>query len=100
MSSERGSSSALYTPGVALMPEDFADKLTALKEASGLSWDGLAACLGVDDRQLLRWRKGSEPCGGAMLALVRLATRVPGGLGGLLDEELTVVHGRGRQRYG
>ncbi len=84
--------SALFLPGISLMPEDFAERLTVLKEAAGLSWEGLAVCLGVDDRQVLRWRQGAEPCGGAMLALVRLATRVPEGLGELLNEELTVTY--------
>ena len=81
-------------PGVALMPEDFIDRLTLLKEATGLSWEGLAACIGVDGRQLLKWRQGAEPCGGAMLSLVRLATRMPEGLGELLNEDLIVVHRR------
>ena len=80
-------------PGVALMPEDFTDRLTLLKEATGLSWEGLAACIGVDGRQMLKWRQGSEPCGGAMLSLVRLATRMPEGLGELLREDLIVIYG-------
>ena len=80
-------------PGVALMPEDFTDRLTLLKKATGLSWEGLAACIGVDGRQMLKWRQGSEPCGGAMLSLVRLATRMPEGLGELLGEDLIVIYG-------
>ena len=36
-SSERQPSSPLFLPGVSLC------------------WEGLAACLGVDDRQMLRW---------------------------------------------
>ena len=49
--------------------------------------------MGVDSRQLWRWRKeGGEPNGGAMLALVRLAVRVPGGLALLIDEDVTVIH--------
>ena len=78
------------------MPENFAARLTMLKEATGLTWEGLAVCLGVDERQVLRWRRGAEPCGGAMLALVRLATRVPEGLRGLLGEDLTAVNERRR----
>lgn len=96
MSSERQSSPPLFLPGVSVMPEDFAERLTVLKEAAGLSWEGLAVCLGVDDRQVLRWRRGAEPCGGAMLALVRLATRVPEGLGELLREDVAVTRGRRR----
>ena len=70
-----------FVPGVALIPEDFGHRLTLLKEKAGLSWEGLATCIGVNHRQLLRWRKkGAEPSGGAMLALVVLAVQVPGGL--------------------
>ena len=54
----------------------------------------MAVCLGVDVKQLLRWRHGGTPNGGAMLPLVRLATRVPEGLGELLDEDLIVIRGR------
>ena len=75
------------TPGVALMPADFPERLEALKHATGLSWEGFAACLGVDCRQVLRWRQGAEPCGGAMLAICRLAATVPGGLTALLGDE-------------
>ena len=77
----------LFQPGYALLPADFPARLARLKEATGLSWEGLAVCLGVDSRQVLRWRQGTEPCGGAMLALVRLAQRVPGGLEQLLAED-------------
>ena len=85
----------LFPPGVALLPEDFVDRLTAIKEITGLSWSGMASCLGVDSRQILRWRRGEWPNGGAMLSLVDLATRVPQGLGTLLNEDLIVVY-RGR----
>ena len=79
-------------PGFALMPDDFSDRLTALKEMTGLTWEGMAVGMGVDPRQLLRWREhGGAPNGGAMLALVRLAIRVPEGLGELLDEDVIVI---------
>ena len=79
-------------PGVALMPDDFTDRLAALKEMTGLTWEGMAVGMGVDPRQLLRWREhGGAPNGGAMLALVRLAIRVPEGLGELLDEDVIVI---------
>ena len=77
-------------PGVALLPENFPARLTALKELTGLSWEGMATAMGVDSRQLHRWRKGASPNGEAMLALVRLAAQVPEGLGELLDEDLLV----------
>ncbi len=72
----------LYRSGV--LPEDFPKRLVALKEASGLSWNGLAEAIGVDVKQLRRWRKGAEPCGGAMLSLVDLALTIPGGIQVLL----------------
>ena len=98
----RQTPSHLFPPGVSLLPDDFPERLTALKEITDLSWDGMAVCLGVDPRQLKYWRDGEAPNGGAMLALVGLAIRVPGGLGELLNEDLIVVyrrevggHGRG-----
>ena len=79
-------------PGVALVPEDFRQKLEVIKRLTGLSWEGMASAMGVDSRQLWRWRKrGGEPGGGAMLALARLALRVPGGLALLLDEDVIVI---------
>ena len=93
MIGERGTAVSLFLPGVSLLPEDFPERLTLLKEITGLSWEGLAVCLGVDMKQVLRWRNGAAPNGGAMLALVRLATLVPEGLGELLNEDL-IVHRR------
>ena len=83
----------LFPPGVALMPGDFPRQLAALKELTGLTWEGMADALGVDPRQLFRWRKqDGEPNGGAMLSLVRLAVRVPGGLALLVDEDVVVIY--------
>ena len=78
MSRERQAPSQLFAPGVSLLPHNFPERLTALKEITGLSWEGMAVCLGVDIRQLQDWRNGGTPNGGAMLALVGLAIRVPG----------------------
>ena len=70
-----------------VLPEDFGHRLERLKEASGLSWRGLAKALGVDPKQLRLWRKrGVEPCGGAMLSICRFAARLPGGLEILIGE--------------
>ena len=80
------------SPGSPLMPDDFALRLTALKELTGLPWAGLASLLGVDSRQLWRWRNGVAPNGGAVLALVRLALHVPGGLAALLGDDVPVIH--------
>ena len=72
--------------GSGLLPEDFVRRLTRLKEASGLTWRGFAEALGVDPKQVLRWRHGTEPCGGAMHSLTLLAARIPGGLELLMGE--------------
>lgn len=66
--------------GSGVLPEDFIERLHRLKEASSLTWNGFAEALGVDPKQVLRWRHGTEPCGGAMQSLIGLAARVPGGL--------------------
>lgn len=71
----------------AQIPGDFPQRLLRLKDRSGLTWDGMAAALGVDTRQLLRWRRGASPSGGAMFSLARLAASVPGGMADLLGEE-------------
>ena len=65
---------------------DLPARLARLKQALGLPWDGLAACLGVDPRQLQRWRKGTLPNGFAMAALFMLADRIPGGAAILRDD--------------
>ena len=63
-----------------LIPTDFPQRLNAFKETTSLSWDALAGCLGVDPRQLQRWRKGTKPSGDGLCALILLAARIPGGL--------------------
>ena len=70
-----------------VLPPDFPQQLTRLKEASGLTWTAFAHALGVDRKQVNHWRQGVDPCGGAMMALVRFAMRIPGGLEILLGEE-------------
>ena len=75
------------------MPEDFPRRLAAIKELTGLTWEGMADALGVDPRQLLRWRKrDGEPNGGAMLSLARLADRVTGGRELLLYGDYHAIH--------
>jgi len=63
-----------------ILPDDFPQRLDRLRRASNLTWNGLADALGVDRKQVLRWKDGTEPCGGAMLSIIRLAALVPGGL--------------------
>ena len=74
---------------------DLPARLARLKHALGLSWDGLAACLGVDPRQLQRWRKGTLPNGFAMASLFLLADRIPGGAAILRDDDSVAQDGRG-----
>ena len=75
----------IFVYGTGVLPEDFPQRLDALRRAAGLTWNGLADALGVDRKQVLRWKEeGTEPCGGAMLSIVRLAAIVPGGLDLLL----------------
>jgi len=40
----------LFAPGIALLPDDFPDRLAALKESTGRTWEGRACCIGVDPR--------------------------------------------------
>ena len=68
------------------IPVDFPQRLERLKEASGLGWKAMCRRLDVDNKRVYRWRRGTEPSGGAMLALIRLAAEVPGGLEALLPE--------------
>ena len=74
--------------GITFLPEDFPARLERFKEASNLTWDGLAGCLGVDPRQLQRWRKGTKPNGDGLCALILLAARIPGGFHTLLGTDV------------
>ena len=75
----------------ARLPPDFAARLLALKRRAGLTWDEMAWALGVDTRQLMRWRRGAAPSGGAMLALIRLAAQIPDGIFDLFGDEFVIV---------
>ena len=72
-------------------PEDFPQRLERFKVAAGLTWRGLARELRVDIRQIKRWRKGTSPDPGNLVALFGLAARM--GLLHLLLPEVG-VHGR------
>ena len=74
------------------LPEDFAERLERLKQASGLSWERLAEAIGVERKQVLRWRRGTEPSGSAYHALVELARWIPGGIEILLGEDFLAPH--------
>ena len=75
---------APYQTGV--LPKDFVQRLNRLKKASGLTWNGFARALGVDKKQMRRWRQGTEPCGGAYHSLVSLAPMIPGGVDILMGD--------------
>ena len=72
--------------GSGVLPDDFVNRLVRLKHASGLTWDEFSEALGVELKQVLRWRRGTEPSGGAYHALVDLAPWIPGGLDILMGE--------------
>ncbi len=74
----------LYGSGV--LPEDFPQRLRRLRRATRLTGNGFADALGVDRKQAQRWDDGTEPCGGAMLSVVRLAGVVPGGLDIIVED--------------
>lgn len=81
-------------PEVTFLPEGFSDDLRSLKEASGLTWDEFADCLGVDPRQLQRWRDGTKPSGDGLYALLQFATQVPGGVQMILRKHVLPPAGR------
>lgn len=70
------------------LPQDFPRSLERLKDASALGWMALSRRLDVDYQRVRSWRRGSEPAGGAMLTICRLAAGVPGALAELLGEEI------------
>ena len=72
------------------LPQDFPKRLERLKEASGLSWRGMARVIGIDYKLLRRWRKGAAPSGGSMLSLFLFANRIYGGLEILIGEGFQV----------
>lgn len=63
----------VYRRSPAAFPPDFPHRLERLKDAAGLSWRGLARRLGVEARLLRRWRTGTRPNAGHLLALLQLA---------------------------
>ena len=73
--------------GTGELPDNFGRRLVRLKQASGLTWFEFSEALGVELKQVLRWRKGTEPCGGAYHSLVRLAAWIPGGLDILMGKD-------------
>ncbi len=55
-------------------PTDFPERLALFKEASGLSWKGLARLLGVRPYRLWKWReRGVAPSPAHLFLLLTLA---------------------------
>ena len=80
--------------GSGYLPDDFGRRLIRLKQASGLTWNEFSEALGVELKQVLRWQKGTEPCGGAYHSLVGLAPWIPGGLDILMGEDFLAPIGK------
>ena len=57
-------------------PTDFPERLERFMEAADLSSRGLARLLRVDNRMLRRWRKGTRPDPGHLIALFNLAAEM------------------------
>ena len=67
-------------------PEDFPERLERFKAAAGLSSRGLARRLRIDARMMRRWRTGTRPNPGHLVALFTLAEEM-----GLLHHLLPVT---------
>ena len=57
-------------------PADFPERLDRFIAAAGLSSRGLARLLGVDARMMRRWRGGTKPDAGHLIALFTLAGKM------------------------
>lgn len=54
-------------------PPDFPERLDTFRKAAGLSWRGLARELKVNARTVWRWKAGTAPGSGHLVALFGLA---------------------------
>ena len=54
-------------------PEDFPERLERFLVAANLSWRGLARRLRLSARCVRRWRTGTKPDSGHLMALLKLA---------------------------
>ena len=57
-------------------PPDFPQRLERFRDATGLSWRGLARRLRVSVRCVWRWKKGTKPDPGHLFALFDLAAEM------------------------
>ena len=55
-------------------PTDFPERLETFREAAGLTWRELARLLRLDVRTIHRWRNGTRPDAGRLIALFNLAS--------------------------
>ena len=64
----------VYRPIEFEFPPDFPERLVRFKEASGLSWKGLARLLGVRPYRIWKWReRGVDPSPAHLFLLLTLA---------------------------
>lgn len=75
---------------VHVFPEDFAESLERIREASGLSWSELARRLGTSPLTVRRWRQGVRPNAQHLFALMAVAGEL--GLGHLLPSGRSEPH--------
>ena len=68
------------------IPDDFPLRLCRLKEMTELNWSQFCEILGVSAKQMRRWRTGTEPSGGALMAIMVVAVQVSGGLDVVMGE--------------
>ena len=55
-------------------PTDFPERRATFRKAAGLSWRELARLLGLNVRTVHRWRNGSRPNAGHLIALLNLVS--------------------------
>ncbi len=65
----------VYTIEPAGRPSDFPERLQRFKDEAGLTWRGLARMQRVNVRTVRRWRSGTMPGSGHLLALLEAAAR-------------------------
>lgn len=63
----------IHRRAVHVFPENFAESLERIREASGLSWSELARRLGTNPLTLRRWRHGIHPNAHHLFALMAVA---------------------------
>ena len=78
-------------------PKGFPERLARFRDLAGLSWKDLSASLGVKYERVTGWRRGAVPGGFALLALMRLAKRVPGDPAALFPDIAAALPREGRE---